>query len=102
VCYTYIIYTADTTVDLDATGYSDSLGGYVDTSYLAAARHGVVNSDSDEGGDKEEEEEEGEETDEGDGHGGGVRRSRRKTKGKRLQFWKNERSVYMKVGPFLS
>jgi hypothetical protein len=87
------LVTGDTTMDLDTSGYSTSKG-YVDTSYLRASKKGVYESDDDEMslGDQEEEGEE----EEGSEGGVGVRRSRRKTKGKRLQFWKNERGVYMK------
>lgn len=78
-------------MDLDTSGYSTSKG-YVDTSYLRASKKGVFESD-DEMSLGDEEDEGDEEVSEG---GIGVRRSRRKTKGKRLQFWKNERGVYMK------
>lgn len=57
---------------------------FVDTSYMQAARAGVVEGNSD-----TEEEEQPEEE-------GGPRRSRRATKGQRVQFWKNERPRYVK------
>jgi hypothetical protein len=77
-------------MDLDTSGYSPSSKGYVDTSFLRANKRGVYESDDELSVDDEEGEEEEE------GNSSGVRRSRRKTKGKRLEYWKNERSVYMK------
>jgi hypothetical protein len=86
--------TGDTTMDLDTSGYSTSKG-FVDTSFLRASKKGVFESDEDEMSLAEGEDDDEEEGSEGEGRGG-VRRSRRKTKGKRLQFWKNERAVYTK------
>lgn len=64
---------ADTTTDRS----------FVDTSYLQALREGKM----EEGSFSEEPEPQEE---------GGPRRSRRVTKGKRMQFWKNERPEYKK------
>lgn len=75
-------------MDLDTSAYSTSKE-YVDTSYLRASKKGVFESDDELSVDHEDED------DEDDAESMGIRRSRRKTKGKRLQFWKNERSVYM-------
>jgi hypothetical protein len=52
---------------------------------MSAVRKGVFSSDEEEEEESEKEREEG------------VRRSKRITKGKRFQFWKNERSVYVEV-----
>jgi hypothetical protein len=67
---------ADTTIDRS----------FVDTSYLQAVREGKMEDTSDtEHEDDDDEHEEG-----------GPRRSRRATKGQRVQFWKNERPRYVK------
>mmetsp|Transcript_20730 Transcript_20730/g.29791 ORF Transcript_20730/g.29791 Transcript_20730/m.29791 type:complete len:650 (+) Transcript_20730:96-2045(+) len=76
---------ANTTRDIDSSGLSSS--GYVDTSFMSAARRGLRDSD-------EEENDIPSDHDSADEQG--LRRSRRATKGQRFQFWKNERSVYMR------
>ena len=55
---------------------------------MSAARRGLRDSD-------EEENDIPSDHDSADEQG--LRRSRRATKGQRFQFWKNERSVYMRV-----
>ncbi len=62
---------------------------YVDTSYEQAIRAGVREGGQDDSGLEVQEEEE-------DSSAEGPRRSRRATKGQRVQFWKNERPVYVK------
>jgi hypothetical protein len=85
--------TGDTTMDLDTSGYSPSSKEYVDTSFLRATKRGVYQSDDDLSPVDRDDDDEEDEREEGTG---GVRRSRRQTKGKRFQFWKNERPVYVK------
>lgn len=86
----------DTTQDWDSSSYSHATGGYVDTSFMSAARKGVLSSDEEDG---EESDGSGQGDSEDDLEGGmHVRRSKRVTKGQRFQFWKNERSVYVEVG----
>ena len=58
---------------------------------MQAARAGVLDRDREGSQHSDSEEEEDEEEEEG-----GPRRSRRATKGQRVQFWKNERPRYVK------
>ena len=80
----------DTTQDWDSSAYSQSTGGYVDTSFMSNARKGIYSSSDEEGGGVEGDSEEGDEA-------GGLRRSKRVTKGQTLQWWKSERTVYVDV-----
>lgn len=79
----------DTTMDLD-TSYSSTSKSYADSSFLRAARKQIYEDDDDNeivtGAHSSDDSEENR----------GVRRSRRKYKGERVQFWKNERNIYVK------
>lgn len=73
------------------TSFSSTSKSYVDTSFLRASRKQIYDSDGEEGLGSEEDYETFRVNE------NGVRRSSRQTKGRRLEFWKNERPVYTQV-----